>query len=183
MRLDKITIKYEQNTVFKDFSADLDAKVVCISGKSGSGKTTLMKAIAGLVMLAGGQIEGKPRKPAFMFQEDRLFPWLTVYKNITAVLEKRDYCKADAMLSGMELSEVRDSYPSELSGGMRRRVALARTLAYGGDIILLDEPFNGMDWPLIKRIAPLILEMPQNIIISTHSKDEIELMGAAVIQI
>ena len=183
MRINNITISYDGKRIFSNFSADISDKTVCIWGASGKGKTTLLKAIAGIVKLDDGEITDRPQKPSFMFQDDRLFPWLTVRDNVRAVLSKAYYDKADYYLEKMELYSVKDEYPSKLSGGMCRRVALARTLAYGGDLILLDEPFRGLDMPLIERIAPIISEMPQNIIMSTHSEREIEIMGAKVIEI
>ena len=115
--------------------------------KKSKGKTTLFNAIAGVLKPSAGEVDLCGKKVAYMFQEDRLFSDFTVLENVTCVTEEAD---SDIELSKTILKELGleneiFSYPDDLSGGMCRRVALARTLVYNGDIVLLDEAFKGLD--------------------------------------
>ena len=111
---------------------------VCLTGASGCGKTTLLRIAAGLETADSGvrNINAKT-KIAVLFQEDRLLPWDTALSNITAVGVDAD--RARYFLKRVGLENEADSYPDELSGGMKRRLSLARMLAYGGDLYLFDE--------------------------------------------
>lgn len=146
MAIEVKNISKKYNTpVLENFSFTFPEKgVVCLLGKSGCGKTTLINCIAGLEKTDEGIIEGKNNmKISFVFQEDRLIPWISARRNLLAVNEDEKTC--DKILSEMELSEHSLKLPGELSGGMRQRVAIARAITYGGDIIILDEPFKGID--------------------------------------
>lgn len=133
---------------------------VCLFGPSGCGKTTLLNCIAGLERLDSGRIEATPgARVCYLFQEDRLLPWSTAAENVAAVLRGGDRpARTREWLGLVGLGEEGGKYPSELSGGMRRRVAIARALAYGGDLYLLDEPFQRLDARSRERIAALIEE-------------------------
>lgn len=136
---------YDGTKIIDGFDIEFPEKgVVCLLGKSGCGKTTLMNCIAGLEKYDGGTVEGIDRKKiSFVFQEDRLLPWINARNNILAVNNDEKLC--DDILDKMGLAEHAKKLPKELSGGMRQRVAIARAAAYGGDIIMLDEPFKGID--------------------------------------
>lgn len=153
MGMSEIIIKglcfaYDGRQVINNLNLRLesDEKTVLL-GRSGRGKTTLLRLILGLIKPCGGSIELRGIKSAaVMFQEDRLFPQLNVYKNLQIV--KKDLKREQAGLYLSELgldSEVLDRLPGELSGGMKRRVALIRALIYPSDLLLLDEPFQGLD--------------------------------------
>lgn len=132
---------------------------ISIVGPSGCGKSTLLNIIAGLLPLTSGEclINGKSCDQSsgsigYMLQKDHLLEWRTIYKNITLGLEIQKKLtagakrKIDEMLAAYGLSDFRDSYPKELSGGMRQRVALIRTLALSPKLLLLDEPFSALDY-------------------------------------
>lgn len=124
-----------------------------IVGPSGCGKSTILSLIGNLEEKSGGKIEVKPGlKVGYMFQEDALFPWLTVLENcliglkIKGELSKENKLYVKNLLNKYGLSSFEKSYPKQLSGGMRQRVALIRTLAIRPDILLLDEPFSALDY-------------------------------------
>ena len=106
----------------------------------------MLRVLCGLTSLEEGQIEGlQGKKLALLFQEDRLLPQLSALDNLKLVLPKERQQEAQLWLDKLGLGNDADKTPSQLSGGMKRRLAIARTLAYGGDIYLLDEPFQGLD--------------------------------------
>ena len=122
--------------------------VVALLGPSGGGKTTLLRIIAGLERLDAGELALPPgARISMVFQEDRLIPWLSAAENIMAVLPPGGESGQTAarILESCGLAGARHKLPGELSGGMQRRVAIGRALAFGGDILLLDEPFKGLD--------------------------------------
>ena len=150
---------------------------VAIMAPSGYGKTTLLRVLAGLLEPSAGEIAGlQDKKVSFLFQEDRLLPWLTADKNVEIV---SDLETARRWLREMEIDEVHQ-YPREMSGGMQRRVALARAMAFGGDVLLLDEPFKGLDEALRERIASRIRDVFPLTVLSVHDAEEAALMGASI---
>lgn len=152
--------------------------VFALMGPSGLGKTSLLKAIAGLLQPVAGSIQfSEPCKPVMLFQEDRLLPWCSALKNVCLGMTEPDESVANALLRRMGIDAV-DALPGSFSGGMQRRVALARALAAGGDMLLLDEPFTGMDATLKGELAPIIREFGKLIVFSTHDKADAELMAA-----
>ena len=179
MRLESICVRYGEKRVLDGFTADFGPGITCIVGPSGFGKTTLLHTIAGLVKPESGQIVDGPARAALMFQDDRLFPWMSALQNVAVVCG--DEARARQALDAVELADEADSRPETLSGGMRRRVALARALAYGGDMLLLDEPFKGMDLPLIERLVPLIRACSVPVLCATHGPEEQALLGGDVL--
>jgi len=177
-------------TVLENVSFDVkDKEFVCILGSSGCGKTTLLRLIAGLdtarsgsIVLEGEEITGTSPKVGFVFQEYSLFPWRTVIDNIAFGLEmkgvsKEDrYMVAESYLNLINLSQFRDSYPSELSGGMRQRVAVARALTLDPVLLLMDEPFGALDAQtrnmLQKELLQIWEKTKKMIVFITHSVDE-----------
>ena len=146
--------KKDEILAVDDFSFDLyKGEFVSIVGPSGCGKSTILSLIGNLEEKSGGKIEVKPGlKVGYMFQEDALFPWLTVLENcliglkIKGDLSKENKLYVKNLLKKYGLSSFEKSYPKQLSGGMRQRVALIRTLAIRPDILLLDEPFSALDY-------------------------------------
>ncbi|GIP32570.1 ABC transporter ATP-binding protein [Paenibacillus sp. J2TS4] len=144
---------------------------VGLVGPSGCGKTTLLSIIAGLVRPTAGVVEvhGEPvvspsGKVGYMLQQDYLFPWRTIYQNVlvglelTGQLTKPNKEYALHLLDEMGLYETKEQYPAQLSGGMRQRVALVRTLVTEPDILLLDEPFSALDYQTKLQLEDLLSE-------------------------
>ena len=179
MKLDSVTVRYGEKLVLDRFSLDVGPGITCLKGPSGCGKTTLLRVISGLMIPDSGTVTGRPERISFMFQEDRLFPWLTVLENVKLVCG--DAQKAMDLLKAVELEKEAGSLPSSLSGGMKRRVALARALAFDCGMFLLDEPFKGMDPGLTRRLIPLITGLDVPVIAATHSEEELALLGGRVI--
>lgn len=169
IRLSDLVLSYGDRVVLDHFSLDLpEDGITVLSGPSGCGKTTLLRVLAGLQRTQGGTVSGLPGRPAILFQENRLFPWRTVREHITDVLppERRD--EADSWLALAELEDEGGSFPDQLSGGMGRRLALARALALGGSLYLLDEPFTGVDLPRQCRLMDAIRALGVPALVVSH---------------
>lgn len=162
-------------------------------GPSGCGKSTILSIIGGLENKSSGNlIIHKPDlKVGYMFQEDALFPWLTVLDNcllalkINGKLKKEDINYVKHLLKKYGLSNFENSYPRELSGGMRQRVALIRTLAIKPDILLLDEPFSALDYQtritVSNDVFKMIKEEKKTAIMVTHDINEAVSIGDKVV--
>ena len=174
---------YGDKVVFENYNKTLDFDgILLIQGKSGLGKTTLMRLIAGLEKADKGEIIKSAEKVSFMFQEDRLIPFVTVLKNLTAVCDEE---KAIKYLSLMGLESEKDNSPLSLSGGMRRRVALARALCFESELVILDEPFKGLDENLKNEICEIIKEESKSraFIIISHDSEDAEILNAKIIEL
>jgi len=179
-----VNLAYGDKQVLNQFCLDIPTdQITCLHGPSGSGKTTLLRILAGLTNPDSGIITGLPKKPAILFQEDRLLPHLTAAGNIAAVLPQMQADEAHMWLERVGLAQDAHLRPGELSGGMCHRVALARTLAYGGDFLLLDEPFTGLDMALTEQMAALIHETGRPALAVTHSRTEIDLLGGRLLAV
>ena len=186
----KLTIQdacksYEGHPVLEQLCLELPEKgTVCLFGPSGCGKTTLFNCIAGLEKLDSGAILGmEGRRVAYMFQEDRLLPWINARENVEVVLRHADEKQAQKWLEAVGLGEDGDKRPSELSGGMRQRVALARALAFGGDVILLDEPFRALDPKTRLRMETLVQEHSREALklLVTHDREEAQFLADQIL--
>ena len=156
---------YGELQVLDDFNISFPpTQINCLFGPSGCGKTTLLNILAGLVSADGGQIEGtEAKKFSYIFQEDRLLPWATVEENLLFVLESylgkaQAYEQIKKYLAIVNLTQYGGYYPDQLSGGMKQRVAIARAFAYAGDILVMDEPFKGLDFELKKGLMDYIIQ-------------------------
>jgi len=174
----------------KDINLEIrDEEFVCLVGPSGCGKTTLLRIIAGLespttgrVIVDGNVVTGPDPRRGMVFQEYSLFPWQKVIDNIAFGLEMRGVGKEERRRIGerylemVGLSQFRDAYPYELSGGMRQRVAIARALANDPDVLLMDEPFGALDAQTRNRMQGELLSIweqtKKTILFVTHSVDE-----------
>lgn len=146
------TVKYGDKTVFDGFNLDVSLfENTAVLGESGSGKTTLLNAIAGLVPFSG-EVSGVPQKISAAFQENRLVPCLTVKENLALATGEEGI---DYDLESFALSDKAQSYPSRLSGGEKRRVALLRAYRFNAPLYILDEPFNSLDLKLKIRLEEL----------------------------
>ena len=180
MRINRTTEQSKKKRVFENYSLTLcRGERVCLSAPSGSGKTTLLRLIAGFERPDSGTIE-LYGKLAYMFQEDRLLGWYTALENLTFVGCERE--RALKLLDAVGLGDAADKLPRELSGGMKRRLAAVRTVAHGGDLLLLDEPFGGLDETSRELTAKLISDSFADaaMILVTHSPADAELLGAVV---
>lgn len=181
--LKNIKKTYGDKIVFDGFSREIDLdRPTVIMGESGAGKTTLVRMIAGLERPDFGEISGVPEAVSFMFQEDRLLPWLTARENVAYV---SDALTADRYLDSVFLGDEKDTPVLRLSGGMKRRVALARALAYNSGLVILDEPFKGLDADLKRKIISLILKESEKrcFLAVTHEKEDAILLNANIINI
>lgn len=183
IRLEHICKRFDQNTVFSDVSMTLsEGKISCIMGVSGSGKTTLMNILMGLIKPDSGELKGLEGKhTAAMFQEDRLIEhWdavqnvlLVCGKNITEAIVKDHF-------EEVGLTEYESKPVKTLSGGMRRRVALVRAMLAEGNLLLLDEPFKGLDEVLRQQVIKYVIRYStgKTVIIVTHDREEAIQLGA-----
>lgn len=184
IKINDLSFAYGEKQIFGGFSLEIpDSARSCIFGGSGCGKTTLLRLITGLEEPADGSIETGGVRFSAVFQEDRLLPFKTVLENITLIGAEKE--TALYMLAQLGIAEAADKYPSELSGGMRRRAAIARALSAEYGCLILDEPFAGLDKENIEKAAALISESvgERTLIAVTHSEREAELLGAEIIML
>lgn len=148
---------------------------VGVIGASGIGKSTLFKLLLGRAVPTRGTVTGLAgARVSVVFQEDRLLAHLSARENVALVNDTKD---AMPLLRAMELQDVANEPINALSGGMRRRVAIARALHYGGDVLLLDEPFKGLDDALRMRIRPTVKNAFPLVITALHERHEAEAFG------
>ncbi len=170
IKIENLTVKYDK-PVLENINLEFPAKgIFCIYAPSGRGKTTLLNAIAGLKKYSGKITVGG--NISFLFQEDRLLNWLSAEENI--MLVEPDKSKAREYMIEFGVESFKDQMPQELSGGMKRRVALVRTLAYLADIYLLDEPFKGLDEDNAQKVRNALKELSQNKLIIVITHDELD---------
>ncbi len=187
IELKNVSFSYDDLQVLNNFNLTAsDGECVQLYGVSGSGKTTVARIILGLETADNGQII-VPQKISAVFQEDRLLENVDVQKNVRLALTKEQYVFADKLLKEFGLYDVRKKRVSTLSGGMKRRVALVRAIAYDGDALILDEPFNGLDSENKKIAASIIkrefLNKNKPVLLITHVKEDAELLNAKIISI
>lgn len=170
IKLENITLRYGGKLVLDRFSLELPGRgFTALSGPSGCGKTTLLRVLAGLAAPECGTVSGiDPARTAFLFQEDRLLPWRTVRQHIADVLPRARRGEVGKWLAFAEMEGEGDACPAGLSGGMARRLALARCAALGGDLFLLDEPFAGVDQERTARILDRLRGLDVPVVLATH---------------
>ena len=179
---------YGENRVLRGIDFVLgEGSVTCLMAPSGSGKTTLFRVLLGLETANSGRVRGvEPGRISMMFQEDRLCPTLTPVENVALVLG-RDASRGElrAMLEEILPAECLDQPALELSGGMRRRVSLARAVAYPSDLVVLDEPFTGLDAATKRRVIEFILRHRdgRTLLVATHGEEDVELLGARLLHL
>jgi NitT/TauT family transport system ATP-binding protein len=176
----------------------LPGQFVSLVGPSGCGKTTILSMIAGLieptegiVELFGRKVDGPSSRVGYMLQQDYLFPWRSIWENALVGLELRKELTAEKqeyalhLLEEMGLADHRDHRPHQLSGGMRQRVALVRTLATEPDVLLLDEPFSALDYQTKLQLEDLVVELlkakGKSALLVTHDLSEAIAMSDRVI--
>ncbi len=184
IRIDSLTKSFGDQMLFDGISLEIkQGGLTAFVGGSGCGKTTLLRMICGLDKSFSGSISGVPDRISFLFQEDRLLPWANVRENIAFVLkdvmdkEQLESAVSD-IIKAVQLDGHETKRPSELSGGMQRRVAMARAFCYPANLLLMDEPFKGFDLKLNLELIALFLQLYEGtgktVILVAH---ETELLG------
>jgi NitT/TauT family transport system ATP-binding protein len=196
IKVRELSVNYGSLKALSNVSMDvMKGETVAVVGPSGSGKTTLIKALAGLINYEGViEIDEKhvksPRKDvAVIFQENNLLPWYTVKQNIHLTLKFNnpnhiDPKKVDEILIRVGLKDFSNYYPSQLSGGMKQKAALARALVIEPQVLLLDEPFSALDALTREQMQDMIMNIWSQskftMLIVTHSIEEAVYMGRTI---
>lgn len=186
LEIKNLRFSYGEKNIIDNFSLTVpDGKCVCLTGASGCGKTTVLRLVAGLETPESGTVSA-PKKLSVVFQEDRLVPHMSIIKNIMLCLPKDRKTLAEALLKEAGLEEARNKKPDELSGGMKRRAAIMRAVAFGGDALLLDEPFNGLDSETKSVMSSMIkrefTEKNKPVLMVSHIAEDAELMNSEKIE-
>ena len=184
IKISGLSKSFDGLCVLDSFSADISENTA-IMGASGSGKTTLARLICSLEEKDAGGIEFSfDPKISVVFQEDRLFESFSAIENVCAILggafDKKSRESASEILSGLLISnDDQNKKVCDFSGGMRRRVAIARALAFDSDLLILDEPFKGLDENTRLACAECIKEYSQGrlVLLITHDRSECEMLG------
>ncbi len=189
-----ISLNYGQLQVLNKFSLWGESnRFICLLGPSGVGKTSILNVFAGILQPDSGLVFSGAEKLAYVFQEPRLLPWMTVEQNMEVGLYKlsrnRNWRKKKVrqVLKKIGLEEFGEYYPEQLSGGMKQRVSIGRAYVIQPDLLLLDEPFNGLDEALKTEMQDLLLELENwhmcTTIMVTHDIREAIKLGDRIIVI
>lgn len=176
LTIDRVCKSFGSLSVLKDVSLTVgDGEIVALIGPSGCGKTTLLDIISGLSQPDSGTVIGG-ENISYMFQSARLLPWRTVYENIRLVREDVSPEEIHELIKAVGLEGFANYYPDQLSGGMAKRCALARAFHYQGTHLLMDEPFQGLDYGIRMEMIAMLLSVwkkhRQGILFVTHEIDE-----------
>jgi len=192
LQIKNLNKKFNGVTLFRDFNIIFpEDQIMCILGPSGCGKTTLLNILGKTILPDSGTLIGFEGKLfSYIFQEPRLLPWKTVRGNTEFVLSRAIPAgerkkQAEQLIKLVELENFIDYYPSQLSGGMRQRVSIARAFACPSDIILMDEPLNGLDIALKKNMIRWFSQIwkadRRTVIFVTHDIDEALFLGEEIV--
>jgi NitT/TauT family transport system ATP-binding protein len=204
IKLDRLCVSYPlrqggEIEVIRDFTLEVyEGEFVCLVGASGCGKTTLLNVVAGLIPASSGRVflDGRPVDSpgpdrAMVFQDDAVFPWYTVRENVEYPLKIAGVAKAEReqiverYLKLVGLEGFEDMYPRELSGGMRKRVDVARAMAAGPEVLLMDEPFAALDVITKGRLQEEFLriwyEARMTVLFVTHDLEEALFLAERVV--
>jgi NitT/TauT family transport system ATP-binding protein len=200
LAFDSVTKRYGATEVVAPFDLTIaEGELVAFLGPSGCGKTTLMRMVGGLesptsgrILLRGEALSTPDRRRGMVFQSYSAFPWLTVEGNVAYGMRYRSDLtgaekneRAAHFLALVGLTDFRDSWPNRISGGMRQRVAIARTLAAGSEILLMDEPFGALDAQrrefLQVELRRIQMEERKTVVFVTHDVEEAAFLADRVI--
>lgn len=187
MEIRRLCKSFEGRAVLENVDLTVpDGAVLCLMAPSGRGKTTLLRCIAGLETPDGGTVTGVPERIGFVFQEDRLCLGLDAVENVRLVTGRRmTVADIEAQLTELGLGGCLRQPTKELSGGQRRRAAIARAVCYGGGLLLLDEPFKGLDGAARDDAARYILRHRSGaaVLCVTHDREDAAALGAEIIEL
>ncbi|MBP1848139.1 NitT/TauT family transport system ATP-binding protein [Rhizobium petrolearium] len=199
LRLESVQIAYGAKTVLEKIDLTVQGgEIICLIGASGCGKSTLLNAVAGLVPIRSGSIVlndspvvGPAADRVMVFQDDAVFPWMKVRDNIEFGLKVKRIPPAERQriveekLAAVELTHAANLYPRELSGGMRKRVDLARALAVSPQMILMDEPYGALDAMTKERLQVQFLKVCEETnatsLFVTHDIEEALFLGDRIV--
>lgn len=179
-----VSKSFNKSKVLNDFSCTFkNGGTTCIMGRSGCGKTTLLNILMGLLKADSGEITGMPKNISVVFQEDRLCEGFDIVKNINLVCREKvpdeviaDHLQANGLLGNKPVRE--------LSGGMKRRAAIIRAVLSGWDVLIMDEPFKGLDEATREKTADYIKKQTagKTVIMVTHDPEEVAMMEGRLIE-
>lgn len=181
MKFENINIRYNNKIIYDNYQIEIkDKKITAIVGESGIGKTSLLE------YLTDKFIENNISF-SYVFQEYNLIPWKTVEENLKFIYDNKCIMSIDEVLKIVKLLDSKDKYPSELSGGMKQRVNLARSILKPGEIMVLDEAFKSIDLEtknhIVKEIKKIIHKYKLTCILVTHDIDEAKTLSDVIINI
>lgn len=187
--LDSVSFNYDDLQVIQNLSIKVNAgEFLVLVGPSGCGKTTLLNLLSGYIKPSSGKVESNGIIRT-VYQQDGLFPWLTASENIRMGLEGRNPNEIENELKELfeliHLKGFENSYPHELSGGMKQRVEIARALAGNSDILLMDEPFSALDYQTRLRMRHELIRLlnlrPRTVVFVTHDIEEAAQLGDRIL--
>jgi NitT/TauT family transport system ATP-binding protein len=186
LQLQNVSKKINETSIIEDISLEIEkGEVICIVGPSGCGKTTLLRILSGLIQISSGYLKSEVRKIGYVFQEDRLLPWRTVYDNIKLVNKEASKISCLNLINSVKLNGFEEILPDKLSGGMRQRCSIARAFFYNAELLLMDEPLKSLDYILRNQMIKYIVKLWENsktaIVFVTHEIDEALLLGDQVL--
>ncbi len=177
LNISHLTKNFDDLPVLRDLNLSVASdEIVSLIGPSGCGKSTLLNIISGLEAPDSGTVTVNSDRLSYMFQNARLLPWRSVYDNIRLVREDAPPEDIRRLIRSVGLEGFENYYPGQLSGGMVKRCALARAFHFGGDILLMDEPFQGLDYGLRIEMLEMLLSIwhqrRQGVLFVTHEIEE-----------
>lgn len=182
IKIQQLSKSYGKEVVFNNYNLNIeDNKITCIMGPSGCGKSTLLNILAGLIQYKGS-VTGLPDRISYVFQQHNLLPNKTLLDNVKFVAP--DYPNAEELMELLGLRDFMHKYPSQVSGGQRQRAAIARSIAYEPELLLMDEPFSSVDHNLklqmLQELRRIIKDKQITCIFVTHDKEEAEVFGERI---
>lgn len=187
IKLENICKSFEEKIIFENLNIDIQkGEITILMGASGIGKTTILRMLMGLEFPNCGTIAGLDKaKLSAVFQEDRLCENLSVKSNLKLVLNGKTDIDIKEHLKEVGLESELDTKIKNLSGGMKRRVAIVRAVIYGGDVFIMDEPFKGLDFDTKQKCMDYIMNhlSKKTLIISTHDKQEGQYLNGNILNL
>jgi len=188
MKLEGVYKNFDEIKVLNNLNLTIeDKEITCILGPSGCGKSTLLNIMAGIIKPDRGVLRNQKKKVGYVFQEDRLLPWRTVFQNIRLVNKNASDAKIKDLINLVGLDGFEDKYPSQLSGGMRQRCSIGRAFNFESEMLLMDEPFKSLDYDLRLNMVESLIDIwkkwNNSIVFVTHEIDEALLLGNKIVML